>query len=89
MRAIHSEVLSLLARSAELRVKSTQYVRASSEKESLLQEINKAKAGLNEISSEIKVEDSLMMTLAAEIKELQARMDDCKARMAAKERNAS
>jgi chromosome segregation ATPase len=72
-----------------LKAKSTQYLRASSEKESLLQKINKAKTELNELFSEIKAEDSLMMTLAAEMKELQARMDDCKARMAAKERNAS
>ena len=89
LRAIHSEILSLLARCAELKAKSAQYLRASSEKESLLQEINKAKTELNELSFEIQAEDSLMMTLAAEMKELQAKMDDCKARMAAKERNAS
>jgi chromosome segregation ATPase len=74
----------LLARNVELKAKSTQYLRVSSEKESLLQEINNAEAKLIEVSSEIKVEDSLIMTLAAKMKELQARMDDCKARMATK-----
>ncbi|CAA2955360.1 Hypothetical predicted protein [Olea europaea subsp. europaea] len=44
---------------------------------------------MKEISSEVMIEDSLMTCLAAQMKELQARMDDCKARMVAKKRNAS
>ncbi|KAL2531384.1 hypothetical protein Adt_04735 [Abeliophyllum distichum] len=44
---------------------------------------------LTEISSDVMVEDSLMMSLAAQMKEIQAKMDDCKARLVAKKRNAS
>lgn len=89
LKVVHSEILSLLAKNVELKAKSTQYLCAVSERESLLLEINKAEDELKEISSEVMIEDSLMTSLAAQMKELQARMEDCKARMAAKKRNAS
>jgi chromosome segregation ATPase len=89
LKVIHSEVLTMLAKNAELKVKRTQYLRAVAEKESLCLEINKAKDELQEISSEVMIEDSLMVNLAAQMRELQAKMDDCRARMAAKKRNAS
>ena len=89
LKVVHSEVLSLLAKNVKLKAKSTQYLHALSEKESLLLEINKAEDELKEISSEVMIEDSLMVNLAAQMRELQAKMDDCRARMAAKKCNAS
>ncbi|KAL2527007.1 Uncharacterized protein Adt_12061 [Abeliophyllum distichum] len=65
----------------ELKAKKTQYVTSVNEKESLYYEIDKAKSSFDEISSEVMVEDSLMMSLAAQIKKIQAKMDDCKARL--------
>ncbi|CAI9776267.1 unnamed protein product [Fraxinus pennsylvanica] len=83
------ELLSAKLAQPKMWTRSTKYLRASSERESFLLEINKVEDELKEISSEIMVEDSLMIILAAEMKELQAKMKDCRARMAAKKRNAS
>lgn len=44
---------------------------------------------MKEISSDVMIEDSLMVSLAVEMKEFQAKMNDCRARMAGKKRNAS
>ncbi|KAL2527367.1 Uncharacterized protein Adt_12421 [Abeliophyllum distichum] len=89
LKIIHHEISSLLAKNVELKVNKTQYVLDVNEKECLHHEIEKAKSSLNEISSNVMVEDSLMMSLAAVMKELQAKMDNCKARLAAKKCNAS
>ncbi|CAI9775704.1 unnamed protein product [Fraxinus pennsylvanica] len=83
LKIIHSKISSLLAKNVELKAKSAQYLHDVSEKESLLQEIDKTKVELNKISSKVMVEDSLMISLALEIKELQAKMNHCKARLAA------
>lgn len=88
LKLIYSEISSLLAKNVELKAQTTQYIQVVAERESLFDEIEKSKGTLNEISSEIMVEDSLMMKLVAEMKELQARMDDCKARLTAMERAA-
>ncbi|KAL2485158.1 hypothetical protein Adt_29914 [Abeliophyllum distichum] len=89
LKVIHQEINALLVKNVELKAKKTQYVNVVNEKESLYHEIDKAKSSLDEISSEVMVEDSLMMILAAQMKEIQAKMDDCNARLAAKKRNAS
>ncbi|KAL2466466.1 Uncharacterized protein Adt_42317 [Abeliophyllum distichum] len=70
LKIIHQEVSALLAKNVELEAKKTQYVIAMNEKESLYNEIDKAKSSLNEISSNVMVEDSLMMSLAAQMKEI-------------------
>ncbi|CAI9786864.1 unnamed protein product [Fraxinus pennsylvanica] len=57
--------------------------------ESLLLEINKDEDELNEISSEVMIEDSLMISSAAEMKEFRAKMNYCRAMMATKKCNAS
>lgn len=69
LKVAHSEVLSLLAKNIELKAKSTQYLCAASEKELLLLEIDEAENKLKEISFDIMVENSLMINLAAEMKE--------------------
>ncbi|CAA2997787.1 Hypothetical predicted protein [Olea europaea subsp. europaea] len=89
LKVVHFDILSLLAKNNELNARSIQYLRAASERDSLLLEINKAEDELKEISSEVMIKDSLMTSLAVEMKELQAKMDDCRTRMAAKKRNAS
>ncbi|KAL2505219.1 Uncharacterized protein Adt_20840 [Abeliophyllum distichum] len=70
---VHQEISVLLARNVELKAKKTQYFNAVNEKESIHQEIEKAKSNLNEISSDVMVEDSLMMSLTAQMKEIQQR----------------
>lgn len=80
LKIIHSEIRSLMAKNAELKTQQAQYLRVSNEKESLFQELEKAKVHLNDISSEVMVEDSLMMKLAVEMRELQVKMDDSRAR---------
>ncbi|KAL2474296.1 PMD domain-containing protein [Abeliophyllum distichum] len=89
LKIIHQEISALLAKNVELKAKKTQYFNAVTEKESLYHEIDKAKSILNEISSDIMVKDTLMMSLATQMKEIQAKMDDCKARLAAKKCNPS
>ncbi|XP_022848866.1 uncharacterized protein LOC111371198 [Olea europaea var. sylvestris] len=89
LKVVHFDILSLLVKNVEQKARSTQYFHAASERESLLLEINKADDELKEISSDVMIEDSLMTSLAVEMKELQAKMDDCRARMAAKKCNAS
>ncbi|KAL2461858.1 Uncharacterized protein Adt_45278 [Abeliophyllum distichum] len=89
LKVIHQEINALLVKNVELKAKKTQYVNAVNEKESLYHEIDKAKNSLDEISSEVMVEDSLMMSLDTQMKEIQAKIDDCKARLAAKKCNAS
>ncbi|KAL2525139.1 Uncharacterized protein Adt_10193 [Abeliophyllum distichum] len=89
LKIIHQETSALLAKNVELKAKKTQYFNAVNEKESLYHEIDKAKSSLNEISSNAMVEDSLMMSLAAQMKEIQAKMDDYNARLAAKKHNSS
>ncbi|KAL2491134.1 Uncharacterized protein Adt_26762 [Abeliophyllum distichum] len=89
LRIVHQEISVLLARNVELKSKKTLYFNDVNEKESLHQEIDKAKSNLNEISSDVMVEDSLMMSLTAQMKEIQEKIDNCKARLAAKKRNAS
>ncbi|KAL2471039.1 Uncharacterized protein Adt_39175 [Abeliophyllum distichum] len=44
---------------------------------------------LSELSSEVMIEDSLLISLESEMKELQAKIDDYKMRLAAKKCNAS
>ncbi|KAL2490817.1 LRRNT 2 domain-containing protein [Abeliophyllum distichum] len=44
---------------------------------------------LNELSSEVTVKDSLLISLESEMKKLQAKIDDCKIRLAAKKHNTS
>ncbi|KAL2471454.1 Uncharacterized protein Adt_39590 [Abeliophyllum distichum] len=63
-------------------------VRAMAEKKSLNIDINLAKSKLSEISSKVMIEDSLLMSLESEMKEIQVKIDDCKMRRAAKKRNA-
>ncbi|KAL2527801.1 Uncharacterized protein Adt_12855 [Abeliophyllum distichum] len=72
----------------ELRAKKTSFVQTIAEKESLNIDINSAKSKLNKLSSEVMIEDSLLISLEYEMNDLQAKIDDCKMRLAAKKHNA-
>ncbi|KAL2525689.1 hypothetical protein Adt_10743 [Abeliophyllum distichum] len=52
-------------------------------------DIDKAKSTLNELSSEVMIEDFMLMSLEAEIKNIQVKIDDWNMRLASKKRNAS
>lgn len=89
LKVVHSDILSLLDKNVELKARSTQCLCASSKRESFLLEISKADDELKEIYFEVMIEDSLIISLAAEMKEFQAKMNDYRARMAVKKHNAS
>ncbi|KAL2532806.1 Uncharacterized protein Adt_06157 [Abeliophyllum distichum] len=59
------------------------------EKKSLNIDINSAKSKLNKLSSEVMIEDFLLISLESKMKELQAKIDDCKMRLAAKKHSVS
>ncbi|KAL2491926.1 Uncharacterized protein Adt_27554 [Abeliophyllum distichum] len=59
------------------------------ETESLNIDINSAKFKLNELSFEVMIDDSSLISLESEMKELQAKIDECKMRLAAKKCNTS
>ncbi|KAL2532382.1 Uncharacterized protein Adt_05733 [Abeliophyllum distichum] len=84
LRRIHQGVSLLLSKNMELSAKKMNFVRAIAEKESLNININSAKSKLNELSSKVMIEDSLLISLEFETKELQAKINDCKTRLAAK-----
>ncbi|CAI9776007.1 unnamed protein product [Fraxinus pennsylvanica] len=54
LKIIHSEISSLPAKNVELKAKKIQYLNVVIEKESLLQELEKTKSNLRELSSEVK-----------------------------------
>ncbi|KAL2491908.1 Uncharacterized protein Adt_27536 [Abeliophyllum distichum] len=89
LREIHQEVVFLLSENVELRAKKMSFIRAMAETESLNIDINSAKSKLNELSSEVMIDDSSLISLASEMKELQAKIDECKMRLAAKKCNVS
>ncbi|KAL2466171.1 Uncharacterized protein Adt_42022 [Abeliophyllum distichum] len=83
------EVSILLSENVELRAKKTSFVQTVAKKKSLNIDIDSAKSKLNQLSAEIMVEDSILFCLESEIKELQAKIDDYKMRLATKKRNIS
>ncbi|KAL2532633.1 Uncharacterized protein Adt_05984 [Abeliophyllum distichum] len=72
LRGIRQEVSLLLSENVELRTKKMSFVWAMAENESLNININSVKSRLNELSSKIMIEDSLLISLESEMKELQA-----------------
>ncbi|KAL2491231.1 Uncharacterized protein Adt_26859 [Abeliophyllum distichum] len=89
LKGIHQEVSLLLSENVELRAKKMSFIQVMAKKESLNIEISSAKSKLNELSSEVMVEDSLLMSLESKMKEIQAKIADCKTRLASKKRNTS
>ncbi|KAL2486834.1 Uncharacterized protein Adt_31590 [Abeliophyllum distichum] len=89
LRWIHQEVSILLYENVELRAKKARFVQTVAENESLNIDINSAKSKLNELSAEVMIEDSLLISLESKMKELQPKIDDCKMRLAAKKCNTS
>ncbi|KAL2513174.1 PMD domain-containing protein [Abeliophyllum distichum] len=89
LREIHQEVSILLSENVERRAKKTSFVQTVAEKESLNIDINSAKSKLNELSSKLMIEDSLLISLKPEMKEFQDKIDDCKMRLATKKLDTS
>ncbi|KAL2486710.1 Uncharacterized protein Adt_31466 [Abeliophyllum distichum] len=86
-KGIHEEVSLLLSENVELRAKKMSLIQDIAE-ESLNIDINSAKSKLNELSSKVMIEDSFLTSLESDMKELQAKIDDCKMRLATKKHNA-
>ncbi|KAL2531759.1 Uncharacterized protein Adt_05110 [Abeliophyllum distichum] len=63
------------------------FVQTIAKKESLKIDINSAKSKLNELSYEVMIKDSLLISLESELKKLRGKIDDCKMRLAAKKHN--
>ncbi|KAL2531662.1 Uncharacterized protein Adt_05013 [Abeliophyllum distichum] len=63
-------------------------VQAVAENESLNINIDKAKSTLNELSSEVVIEDSLLMSLEVEMRDIHVKIDDYKMTLVAIKCNA-
>ncbi|KAL2506802.1 Uncharacterized protein Adt_22423 [Abeliophyllum distichum] len=89
LRGIHQEVSLLMSENSKLKREKTSFVQAVAEKESLNSAIDKAKSTLNELSSEVVIENSQLMSLEAKMRDIQAKIDECKMHLATKKHNAS
>ncbi|KAL2526778.1 Uncharacterized protein Adt_11832 [Abeliophyllum distichum] len=74
LRGIHQEVSLLLSKNMEWKVKKTTFFQAMVEKKSLSIDINSAKSKLDELSSEVMIEDSLLIRLEFEMKKLKLKL---------------
>ncbi|KAL2533508.1 Uncharacterized protein Adt_06859 [Abeliophyllum distichum] len=72
LREIYQEVSILLSKNSKLKSKKTSLVQAVAENKSLNIAIDKAKSTLNELSSEVVIEYSLLMSLEAGMSDIQA-----------------
>ncbi|KAL2466936.1 Uncharacterized protein Adt_42787 [Abeliophyllum distichum] len=89
LRGIHQEVSLLLYENLELKSKKTSIVQTVVENGSLNIAIDKAKSTLNELYFEVVIENSLLMSLKAKMRDIQVKIDDYKMRLVAKKRNTS